>query len=182
MKTIVLLALATSALVAQTITVPLGDLTIPNEAAAAYESWRMTQVTGPTLTLSAGINASVTTFAVVGDATGFIAGDQFTVDQETMTVASVSGQNVTVSARALYAIGGIAVSTPAAHLAGAPVIKLKWKNAVVGFKQLILGTVQQVLQQYCPSHPTSCPSLATQYNAITSANAAIAAIMAQVVQ
>jgi hypothetical protein len=181
MKTLILFTFATAAL-AQTTTVALGNLVIPNEAAAAYESWRLTQLVGPTLTLSAGINASVTTFAVIGDATGFVAGDQFTVDQEVMTVASVSGQSVTVSARALYAIGGIAVSTPAAHLADAPVQELKWKNAVVGFKQLILGTVQHVLQQYCPGHPTSCPSLATQYNAITTANAAIAAIMAQVVQ
>jgi hypothetical protein len=181
MKTFILFLIATSAL-AQTITVPLGTLVIPNEAAAAYESWRMTQVTGPTLTLSAGINASVTTFTVVGDATGFTAGDQITVDQEAMTVASVTGQNVTVAARALYAIGGIAVSTPAAHLAGAPVVELKWKNAVLGFKQLILGTVAQVLQSYCPGHPTTCPTLAAQYNAITTAQSAIAAVLAQVVQ
>lgn len=181
MKTLILFLVATAAL-AQTITVPLGNLVIPNEAAAAYESWRMTQTTGPSLTLSAGINASVTTFTVVGDATGFAAGDQITVDQETMTVVSVAGQNVTVAARALYAIGGIAISTPAAHLAAAPVVELKWKSAVLGFKQLILGTVQQVLQSYCPSHLATCPTLAAQQTAITNANNAIAAIMAQVVQ
>jgi hypothetical protein len=182
MKQFFIALIFTGILSAQTVTVSLGNLTLPNEAAAAYESWRMTQITGPALTLTAAINATVTTFALIGDATGFIAGDQITVDQETMTVVSKSGQNVTVAARALYAIGGIAISTPATHLAAAPVNELKWPSAVFGFKTLILGAVQQVLQQYCPGHPTACPTLATQYNAVTAANGAIAAILAQVVQ
>jgi len=185
MKTLLIALTFAGSLAAQTtVTVPIGNIIVPNEAAAAYESWRLTQTNGPatTLTLTADITISQTTFAVTGTLTQLAALQQVTIDGEVLNVVSIAGQNLTVAARALYAIGGITISTPAIHTAGTPIVLLKWASAVAGFKQLISGSVQQVIATYCPSHPTTCPTLTTQYNAITSANATIAAIMAVLVQ
>jgi hypothetical protein len=185
MKSAILIAIAFASLLgAQNVTVVIPNLTVPNEAAATYESWRLTQTNGPAtpISLTSTITNSATTFALTGDLTQLAATNQITIDAEAMTIVSIAGQNVTVATRAAETIGSTTVSAPATHTAGAPVALLKWASAAQGFKQLIAGNVQQIVASYCPTHPSVCPTLTAQYTALQTANSAIAAIMALVVQ
>ena len=184
MKIFIIFSLLVGAVFAQNVTVTLGSVSVPYEAAYAYESWRIGQFASlaSPITLTSALDSSTVTFALTGVLTQLAVGNQIVIDSEVMTISAISGQNVTVATRAAYAISTYTVSTPAAHGAGATVNLLKWASAVTGFKALIAGNVQNVVTQYCTANPTKCPTLNAYYTVIANAQASIAAIVAGVVQ
>jgi hypothetical protein len=184
MKTIIGIILFAAIGFSQTVPVALGTINVPTEAAIAFESQRLSQ-TAPlatAITLGADITTGSLTFPAVGNLAQLAVGQQILIDTEAFTVSAISGQNLTVASRPTYVIGGVTLSRPAAHTSGTSIQLLQWPSAIAGFKALILASVQNVLTNYCPTHPTICPTLNTQYAAITAAQNQIAAIMAQVVQ
>lgn len=184
MNKLSLALLFSAAAFAQTITVAVGNITVTFEQAAAYESWRMTQLSALTtpITLTGALDTGATkTFTLTGDLTQLAVGNEILIDSEMMPITVISGQNVTVTRNA-YTISTFTISTPVAHTAGATVGKLKNASAVAGFKAHVAEMVWQVVVQYCTANPAKCPAYQAQLQAHSNADAAIAALKAGAVQ
>jgi hypothetical protein len=147
--------LAVAAL-AQT-TVPVGNITIPDDVALSVEQWRADQwinLPAP-MTITADATNVATSITLSNTAGGLVAiGKQIRVDNEVMMVTNLSGNVATVTrARAL--------TTAAAHSSGANVNVLRHATAVALCREFIKRGVIEILRQK-PS-----PTLQTFLNTLT---------------
>lgn len=169
MKTIFLtLALAVS-LVAQTVVNP-ASLTFSPDATLATQAWMITQTNGlQGVTLSSGIDA-VTLTVTVSDASSIKANDELVIDNEAVSIASKSGNVLTLTARADLG------TTAATHAAGTKVDTLKYSSLKTFCKLVVAATVQDILDR------SNVGAIATQNAVITTAQAARQAAKANAVQ
>ena len=158
MKTL-LLSLISAALFAQTVvTVPF---TLPNAAIADALTWNRGQVGATQATLTAGINAAVTTFTL-SDATGYTATDIFLnagatllVDSEEITCTSLVGAVYSGCTRAQQS------TVAAIHATGASVRQMKYATNSSLLKALLLPGLVSAIQSLGPAS-THLAALAAQ--------------------
>lgn len=162
MKTLITLIILASALSAQ-VTINVGTITVPTEVAVAVNTWRQSHAT-KTTELTAAISA-VATSITVKDATIFVVGDHFMIDNEEFIVTGAG-----------TASRGAVATVAAPHALGAPVRVLEWANNVVLLKQFIRGGIVSILRS------TPSAAIATAQATIVAQQAAIANAEAGAVQ
>ncbi len=165
MRTLFIVVFSTVAFAQQAVSV--GSVTVSADGVAALNTFLATRITASPTTLNGAITAAATSITFT-DATNIPANAEIAIDGEAIQTTG-TGNTRTV-------VRGDFGTTAAAHLDKAQVSVLQYRS----IRQLFLSDLNQLVGRIMET--SGSPTVATQNNVISTAQAAIAAAKAAAVQ